>query len=303
MKNKKICHPLQSGYIRRYTLSDGMETGLKVVELDNGVLRVLLNESKALDIMQVWYQGVNMSFVSKNGFTAREIPFGKRFEGGMLYTCGLDSIGGRPGFEPHGSLHNTPAKVIAMTQDEEKLQVTALVEHTALFGANLVLERTLTLNIRDSKLLLEDTLRNNGTKPEDYCVLYHTNFGYPMLDEGVEIIADVSSVIPRGDHAARNLENRTVFPAPKDNEEESCYFLENNSDRILLLNKKLGNKITYSYSRDTLPALVQWNSPASQDYVLGIEPGSCFLDDQFTYKQVAPGEDVRFFIQLEFEKI
>ena len=100
MKENKISNPLQTGYIRRYTLCDGRENGLRVTELDNGTLRVLLNESKGLDIMQVWHKGVNMSFVSKNGFTAGEWPFLNRFEGGMLYTCGLDSIGDREGFEP-----------------------------------------------------------------------------------------------------------------------------------------------------------------------------------------------------------
>lgn len=98
MNGGQINNQLQVGYIRRYTLTEGKENGLKVIELDNGILRVLLNESKGLDIMQAWHKGVNMSFVSKNGFTSREIPFLNRFEGGMLYTCGLDSMGNREGF-------------------------------------------------------------------------------------------------------------------------------------------------------------------------------------------------------------
>lgn len=301
--NKKINNPLQAAYTRRYTLTEGKENGLKVIELNNGTLRVLLNESKALDIMQVWYKGVNMSFVSKNGFTSREIAFAKRFEGGMLYTCGLDSMGGRPGFEPHGSLHCTPAKIIRVTQDEETLQVEALMEQTALFGSNLQLHRTVTLFINEPKLLLQDSLVNAGTKPEDYCILYHVNFGYPMLDEGVEIIADVNSVTPVGDHAAATMQNRTVFSAPMDNEEESCYFLDNNADYVSVLNRKLGNKVTLTYSRDTLPALVQWNAPASQDYALGIEPSSCYLADQFEYSQIMPGAEIPFFVQLKFENI
>ena len=284
-------------------MTEGKETGLKVIELNNGTLRVLLNESKALDIMQVWYKGVNMSFVSKNGFTSREIAFGKRFEGGMLYTCGLDSMGGRPGFEPHGSIHCTPAKIIRVTQDEETLQVEALMEQTALFGSNLQLHRTVTLFVNEAKLLLQDSLVNAGTKPEDYCILYHVNFGYPMLDEGVEIVADVNSVTPVGDHAAATMQNRTIFSAPMDNEEESCYFLDNNADYVSVLNRKLGNKVTLTYSRDTLPALVQWNAPASQDYALGIEPATCFLADQFEYTQIMPGKEVPFFIQLQFEEL
>lgn len=303
MTNKKINNHLQAAYTRRYTLTEGKENGLKVIELNTGALRVLLNESKALDIMQVWYKGVNMSFVSKNGFTAREIAFAKRFEGGMLYTCGLDAVGGRPGLEPHGSLHNTPAKIIRVTQDENTLQVEAFMEHTALFGVNLQLHRTVTLFINEDKLLLQDTLVNAGTKPEDYCLLYHVNFGYPMLDEGVEIVDDVNSVEPVGDHAAANMQTRTVFSAPMDNEAESCYFLDNKADHVSVINRKLGNKVTLSYSRDTLPALVQWNAPASQDYALGIEPSTCFLADRFEYTQIMPGAEIPFSIALKFENV
>ena len=93
----------QIASLRRYTLSDGAGKGLDVIDCDNGKMRFLLNVSKALDVMQLYHEGQNMSFVSKNGFTAREIDFLRRFEGGMLYTCGLDSVGGREGYELHGT--------------------------------------------------------------------------------------------------------------------------------------------------------------------------------------------------------
>lgn len=301
MGNGKINNSLQVGYIRRYVLTEGKENGLRVIELNNGVLRVLLNESKGLDIMQVWHKGVNMSFVSKNGFTSREIPFLQRFEGGMVYTCGLDSIGGREGFELHGSYHNTPAKIVAITEEEESLQVKAEIDNTGLFGKNLILQRTVTL--RKGEISLEDTLINKGTKVEDYCLLYHINLGYPMLDEGVEIVADLESAIPRNEYSKKYLSSRGVFSAPIDNEEERCYFLNNKGNSISAVNKKLGKRFTVTYSKETLPCLVQWNSPASQDYALGLEPATCFLDDQFKYNQLEPNREAKFEIKLSFEEI
>ena len=301
MNDNKINNSLQTGYIRRYTLSEGKENGLRVIEMNNGILRVLLNESKGLDIMQVWYKGVNMSFVSKNGFTAREVAFGKRFEGGMLYTCGLDSIGGRAGFEPHGLYHNTPALVTSV--DHENLQVTAEIEITALFGENLVMKRTVTLSKETGNLQLEDTLVNRGAREENYCLLYHINFGYPMLDEGVEIAADLSDIVPRTPKAAENSAELVKFAAPMDNEEERCYFLTNKGNSVSVTNKKLGTRAVVTYSKDTLPYLVQWNSPASQDYALGIEPATSFLDDGFCYRQIGPKETVSFSIGLSFGDI
>ena len=92
---KKISNLQQIASVRRYTITEGVSKDLKVIDCDNGKIRFLLNESKALDIMQVYYKGENVSFISKNGFTSREINFLNRFEGGMLYTVGLDSAGGR----------------------------------------------------------------------------------------------------------------------------------------------------------------------------------------------------------------
>lgn len=100
----RISNFMQAASIRRYEMTEGKERGLCVLDCDNGKLRFLLNESKALDVMQLYHEGQNISFISKNGFTAREIPFAGRFEGGMVYTCGLDSVGGREGFELHGTL-------------------------------------------------------------------------------------------------------------------------------------------------------------------------------------------------------
>ena len=76
----KISNPAQVCCLRRYELTEGKERGLKVIDCDNGRIRFLLNESKALDMMQLYDRGVNLSFISKNGFTARELPFAKRFE-------------------------------------------------------------------------------------------------------------------------------------------------------------------------------------------------------------------------------
>ena len=161
--------------MRRYMLREGSEAGLEVLDCDNGKIRFLLNVSKACDVMQLYHEGQNVSFVSKNGFTKREIPFLNRFEGGMLYTCGLDSVGGREGYELHGTLHNTPAKITRAECDENGITVEATVRDTALFGKNLVLKRRIYTAIGSESVRVEDTLVNEGYADEDYCLLYHVN--------------------------------------------------------------------------------------------------------------------------------
>ena len=299
----KISNFQQIASIRRYTLTQGREKGLDVLECDNGKIRFLLNVSKACDIMQLYHEGQNMSFISKNGFTKREIPFLNRFEGGMLYTCGLDSVGGRDGFELHGTLHNIPAEITRSECNENGIFVEAVIRDTALFGKNLVLKRKIFSAIGGDYVSVEDTLTNEGYKAEEYCLLYHINVGYPMLDEGAKIIADVEDYKPRTAWAKKNDSTMYEMNAPVPNQEETCYFLKMRKPEISLLNEKINKKFTVSYSGNTLPCFVEWKSMASGDYALGLEPCTTELDDKFTYKALKSKETIKFEVKIKVNNI
>ena len=60
----KISNLLEIASLRRYTLTDGEESGLEVIDCDNGKMRFMLNVSCALDMMQLWHEGKNVSFIS-----------------------------------------------------------------------------------------------------------------------------------------------------------------------------------------------------------------------------------------------
>ena len=299
----RISNFQQVASIRRYTLSEGREKGLDVLDCDNGKIRFLLNVSKACDIMQLYHEGQNISFISKNGFTKRETPFLRRFEGGMLYTCGLDSVGGRDGFELHGTLHNIPAEIIRAECNENGITVEAIIRDTALFGKNLVLKRKIFTAIGGDSVTLEDTLVNEGYKTEEYCLLYHINVGYPMLDDGAKVIADVESYTPRTAWAKQNEATMYEMNASTPNQEETCYFLNLKKPEITLVNGKIGKEFTVSYSGDTLTHFVEWKSMASGDYALGLEPCTTNLDTQFSYKKIGVEEEVLFSIILCVNKI
>ena len=299
----RISNMCQIASLRRYTMTEGAEKDLDVIDCDTGKLRFLINVSKACDIMQVYHEGQNMSFVSKNGFTKREIPFLNRFEGGMLYTCGLDSVGGRDGFELHGTLHNTPARILRAEVCEQGIVVEAVVRNTALFGKNLALKRKITAAIGGEALFVEDTLCNEGYANEDYCLLYHINVGYPMLDDGAKITADVEEVAPRNDWSRKNQSTMYEMNDSIACEEECCYFLKLKTPTISLANERVGKKLTVSYSQDTLPHFVEWKSMASGDYALGFEPCTTELDDRFQYRTIAPNEAIMLSVCISIERM
>ena len=294
----RISNLAQIASLRRYHLMGGAQDGLEVIDCDNGKLRFLVNVSKACDIMQLYHEGQNVSFISKNGFTKREIPFLNRFEGGMLYTCGLDNAGRREGYEMHGSFHNTPAEILRAECNEGGIVIEALIRNSALFGQSLVMKRRITSAIGDTHLVLEDTLYNEGYADAEYCLLYHINVGYPMLDEGARILTDATEFYARAPFAVENAATRYEMSDAIPNQPECCYYLTMKEPKATLVNEKLGKAFTLSYSADTLPFFLEWKSMASKDYALGLEPCTTMLDSAFTYKTVAPGGSVAFRVDI-----
>lgn len=299
----KISNLCQVASLRRYVLCDGAERGLEVIDCNNGTLRFLINVSKACDIMQLYHRGENVSFVTKNGFTGREIPFLNRFEGGMVYTCGLDSVGGREGYELHGTLHNTPAKIVRAQCDEQGICVEAEIRDTALFGKNFVLKRRISSERGSEHLTIEDTLVNEGYAEEPYCLLYHVNVGYPMLDEGTKIVANARQITPRTEWAKENIATVYEMQNAQAEREETCYFLELAEPTVSVLNEKTGKAFTLAYSARTLPHFVEWKSEASCDYALGLEPCTTELDERFAYKTLQPREEVNFKLELSVKNL
>lgn len=294
----RVSNFMQAASIRRYEMTEGKERGLRVLDCDNGKLRFLLNESKALDVMQLYHEGQNVSFVSKNGFTARELPFAGRFEGGMLYTCGLDSVGAREGHDLHGAHHNIPAKVTRAECSEQGILVEAEISETELFGKNLLMRRRVFSAVGSDTLEITDTVENCGTREENYCLLYHVNLGYPLLDAGAELADDACEVVPRTPWAAEHAAARRVMEAPLPNREEMCYFLRLKTPRVCLKNLASGKQFTLEWSGDTLPHFVEWKSMACGDYALGLEPCTTELDGGFRYSALGQGERVRFFLRM-----
>lgn len=294
----RISNLAQLASLTRYTLSEGEGRGLDILDCNNGTLRFLINLSRAADVMQLYHKGENVSFVSKNGFTAKTGDFLSRFEGGMLYTCGLDSVGGREGYELHGTHHLCVPTLLRAEANERGIVIETRMRESALFGRNLLFHRKITSALGEDTLHIEDTLVNEDVEDANYCLLYHVNVGHPMLDDGARIVAEVSSFEPRTPWAKENKATMFEMCMPSPKMEECCYFLHLATPRISLENPKNGKCFTLTYSADTLPEFVEWKSMASGDYALGLEPSTTKLDDGFTYRVLRSGESVRFTLDL-----
>ena len=100
MEKGYIGHPGQLVTLRRVTVAEGKAKGTGIIEAKTaGGLELDILPDAGLDIGQCRYQGVNMSWMSKNGpdspavIAPYENEFVNTFPGGLLYTCGLRSAG------------------------------------------------------------------------------------------------------------------------------------------------------------------------------------------------------------------
>ena len=284
-----LCHPMQAYTLRRVTVEEGKARGVQVIEIATaGGLQVDLLPDSGLDIGQVRYRGVNMSWVSKNGPDAPycdnpfENEFLKYFPGGLLYTGGMRSAGpgNRDGDEwhpLHGRYHGMSAEQVCARVEDDVIVVSGVIRETALFGHNLEMKREYRIPVFGAKIQLADTLTNLAHQSEEYALLYHCNFGWPLVSEKAHVELPVDRrTTPRTPFAATALGREHTFTAPVPGEEERVFFHEDMEKKVSIVNPDIDTRMTISWS-DTLPVLSHWRSMASGDYVCGLEPTNCYI--------------------------
>jgi len=278
----------------------GAEDGKNCVLVTAGKLEALFNKDNALDISRVRFCGENISFLSKNGLNSDGGEFAERFEGGFLYTCGTDNVStcveGRP---VHGSLHYKKAENVYHFTEGEKIVVGGDVRVTALFGENLILRRR--FEITENGITVNDEIINDDYTSAKYVLLYHTNFGYPFLDENLKI--DMPAIKSEGltDYAKSRADKRLKITAPIDGGDEEVFYNYLSRGEITLDNDFLGVAVKVRFDTENFPVTLLWKSMISGDYALGVEPATTRFDE-FTPADLPPKAAKRYEIKYEFIK-
>lgn len=298
--NAKIGNTEQLCSAQRVQVTDGRGNGARQIFVANGKLNFVLSESNCLDIFRLWHEGTNVGFVSKNGLYTAPADFLHSFPCGMLYTCGLDAIGGVEGHTLHGRIHSIPAEVRELSADEKGVRIVSEIRDTAFFGENLVLTRTIEAVAGSDEIKLTDRLQNLAFRDEKYCMLYHVNVGYPLVDEGSKIEGRFVRSLPRTEWAEHEMAKMLDVEPPEDNLEETCYFHQTADGVMSLVNPGLGKRFTVKCS---LRKFVEWKSRASGDYVIGLEPCTSWLDDELRYSVLKSGKSVTHTLVLKTENI
>ncbi len=324
----------QVGGVRRLKLTEGKEAGMDIVEVRTGAgLSFEITPSKGMDISLAKMWGVPLSWQSPSGdvhpmyYEANGTDWLRTASGGLLMTCGLSHVGNPSTDESgsyglHGRAHHTPAKHICVREewdgDELLWSVSGVVEETAIFGSKLRLIREVSGRLGDNRIVIHDRVENFGFQPAVHMMLYHFNFGYPLLGELTKIVLPDAKGEVRGG-AGSMLEQATSWELPNASIHETVYYHElhpgasaqDNIAQVSVVNPQfpIGGElrpiqVALQWTKDTLPLLVQWRMPGAGEHVLGLEPANCRVEgraaqqDNGGLSMLQPGESISYRLEL-----
>lgn len=280
------------GY-KDYTFNDGPARGMRAFDLRNGTgLDLTVVADRGLDIASMRFKGVNIGFDSKVGLRSPALyvedgvrGFLKQFNAGMLTTCGITYAGGacqdgERALGLHGPYNNTPAANVSVqtefVQDEAVLCLRGQVREACVFEENMVLFRQIRVHTQRALVEVIDEVENQGFAPSPMMLVYHINFGYPLLNEGARVYANAERVQPRDEWARKGLPLYDQVERPEVGREEQCYFHtrfpEDGRAFAMLHNEALGLAGIVRFDSRALPLLCQWKCMRAGEYALGLEP-------------------------------
>jgi hypothetical protein len=185
----------------------------------------------------------------------------------------------------HGKLANTPARTLSVqvsTQDPVTISVTGVVDETMMFGPALRLTSTLSTEAGSNMLTIRDRVTNMKREPAEFQLLYHCNYGVPLLERGSKLLAPFKLVAPRDATAVGGVDGFDRFGRPQPGFVEQVYFYELVGKRgsgetvVLLRNAKGDAGSSLRFSLKSMPCFTLWKNTAAKEdgYVTGLEPAT-----------------------------
>ncbi|MBW7881376.1 MAG: aldose 1-epimerase family protein [Caldilineaceae bacterium] len=298
-----------------------LPAGMRVVDAYNASgLTFTVLPDRGLDIWLAAYNGQPLTWISQGAPHSPDFgsPWLRLFNGGLLVTCGLRHAGQPETDERTGEVRDLHGdftrlragnlRVQAGWQDDRYVAtLTGEVAEAMLFGEQLRLTRTYRMVLGEPWLEIEDVVENLYDTPAPLMLLYHFNFGYPLVQQGVQLYAANSAVLPRDHHAHSGLHAWPLYQSATPRHAEEVFFHqmvvgEDGTALAALAGPDFGVQLEWDTTH--APYLTQWKNYRPGIYVCGVEPGNCVPEGQNRARQTGrlavlePGEARRFHSRL-----
>lgn len=293
--------------IHKQTLRGGLREGVETIVVWNGSMGFMVVPTRG---MGIWRASLSPDFAPGKddqiswqspvsgpvhpAFVNLGEPSGLGWLDGfdeLLVRCGLESNGapefdektGRLKFPLHGRIANKPAETCTATVDTDKgeISIHGIVEEKRFHFVKLCLTTTITTKLNSHSFTIKDVVSNASATPAEAQMLYHVNFGVPLLDAGSRVVLPAKTVVPRNARAASHIKNWDSYAAPEPGFEEMVYFFDLYGDasgqtRALIKNAHGTRGVSLLFNTKQLPCFSLWKDTAAVEdgYVTGLEPGT-----------------------------
>lgn len=289
----------QAAGVRLVTAGDGIERGVRLLEFRTGTgfaFDVVVD--RAFDIGRCEMNGTPLAWISPPGFVGpwfsepEGMGWFRSFPGGLVSTAGLDHtlIGGEDTAEqfnqPHlkptetygmmGRIWTLPARLTGYGErwdgDECVLWAEGVVQQAAVFGENLTLRRRIEASVGGSSFRIHDEVENTGHTRSTHMLLYHCNVGFPIVDEGAQLLVPGPGV-PTDPAPAGNYR---WLDAPIADYTERCFEHDavtepDGTVPVAIINRRIGMGVYQLFDKGQLPFQTTWRMPGEDLYVVAIE--------------------------------
>lgn len=316
--------------ITKRTLRGGLREGVDVIEVDNGSCRFVVVPTRGMGVWRASVNGVQLGWRSpvkgpvNPAFVRLWEPSGIGWLDGfdeLVVRCGLEN-NGAPEFNPngtlryplHGRIANIPARRVEVSVDGDtgRIAVTGVVDEARLFGNKLRMISTISTQIGQPGLTVSDTIVNLSAEPSELELLYHINFGPPLVRPGARVVLPVRKLAPRDATAVGNVDEWNLYGPESPGLGEAVFFADlatkaDGQTQTLLRSADGSQGVSLKFNKSQLPCFTLWkNRQAEADgYVTGLEPGINFPNPRSYEKEqgrvavLRPGESRTYEVTLE----
>lgn len=295
--------------VKKHTLHGGRQEGVDIIEVDNGQLRFVVVPTRGMSVLRVESGDVRLGWDSPVKEVVHPKFINLECRGGLgwlegfnewMVRCGLEWAGppGRDKFcnnvgdevemdlTLHGKIGNIPAsevEVLIEPGPPPRIHIRGLVEERMFHGPKLSFWADVSTELGSSSVRFNDSITNHDALDQEFQIIYHANFGPPLLEAGTRFFGAIERVKPFNAHAAKSVQNYRECAGPQPGFIEQVYCLHPlagpDGRTELMLQNAIGDRgVSLGFPISQLPFVTLWKNLASvpEGYVTGIEPGTGF---------------------------
>ncbi|MEL7629990.1 aldose 1-epimerase family protein [Pectobacterium aroidearum] len=311
--------------IEQKVLHGGRQEGSKVITITSqDGLKIALSPTRGMNLLHVTGKNIRLGWDSPVDEVVNPNTINLESRNGLGWLEGFNEMMVRCGFEwtghpvvsegmiytLHGRAGNTPAsKVVVEVSDSapHTITVRGLLKENSFKKSNLETWTELRYVPGSESFTVHDVLTNKADYARDYQIIYHSNFGTPILEDGARFIAPVKEISPFNDHAKAGLATWQTYKGPTKDFDEMVFnitpYTDGQGKTLAALVNKAGDKgVSIAFDTHQLPLLTLWKNTDTekQGYVTGIEPGTNYAypvtieREQGRVKKLQPGQSTTF---------